>query len=104
MSVEFLSVSWIGFSSFLLTLSIIILTLSGGFHFIRRFCRPCPIQFVGVGGSKDLGSYCMGSDDSVFRGRRGTIIVADITLVLNNRIRIFLDCHLTKAVFAHNFL
>ena len=46
-----LRVSLLGFSSFCLTLSMILLTLSWGVHFVRRWYRPCPIQFVGVGGS-----------------------------------------------------
>ena len=46
-----LRVSLLGFSSFCSTLSMMRLTLSGGVHFVRRFCRLCPVLFVSVGGA-----------------------------------------------------
>ena len=43
--------------------------LSRGVHFVRRWCRLCPVTFVtGGGGANDVGSSCKGSDDTVFGG------------------------------------
>ena len=44
-----LRVSVLLFSNFCLTLFMLLFTMSGGLHFVWRWCRLCPIQFVGVG-------------------------------------------------------
>ena len=41
----------LGFSSLCLKLSMTLLTLSGGVNFVKRWCKPCLVQFKGVGGA-----------------------------------------------------
>ena len=40
---NYLRMSLSGFSSFCLTLSLMLFTLSGGVHFVWRWCRLCPV-------------------------------------------------------------